>query len=328
MKSARRRLMALALLPLAAPLALRGQPRKPWRIGYLAQAEPQVNENSLGQFRRGLTELGYTEGTDYILEVRNAQGSPDRMKVFAAELARLRVDVIVAGATPPAVAAMKATRSIPIVFAIAGDPVGSGLAQSFARPGSNITGLALAFDEVSPKWLELLQTVRTRISRVAVISNPTNESMRNMLEPLTVSARGSSVALILHDIAPGTDTQAALEKVKADRPDGLVVLPDGYIRTQARHIADAAIRMRVPAVYGNRTYTEEDGGLMSYGPDQRENYRRAAIYVEKIVKGAKPADLPIERAAKFELVINLRSAKAAGLTIPPVLLARADKVIE
>jgi putative tryptophan/tyrosine transport system substrate-binding protein len=325
LNTSRRRLLGLALLPLAS--AVRAQPRKPWRIGYLAQAAPQVNPDSLGQFKLGLEELGYAEGRDYALLVRNAEGDPARLDAFAAEFVRTRVDIIVAGTTPPAVAAMKATRSIPIVFAVAGDPVGSGLVQTLARPGGNATGNALAFDELCQKWLELLLTLRPRLSRVVVLTNPTNDSMRNMLEPLGISARSAKVALITHELSPGGDAKAALKKVRADRPDGLVVLPDAYIRTQLAHIANAAVRMRIPAVYGNRPYAEA-GGLMSYGADQREHFRRTATYVDRILKGAKPAELPVERPTKFELVINLKSAKVVGITIPPALLGRADAVIE
>jgi putative tryptophan/tyrosine transport system substrate-binding protein len=327
MQKARRRYLALLLAPFAAPSGVFAQQRKPWRIGYLAQAAPQVNPDSLGQFRKGLEELGYVEGRDYALLVRNAEGKPERLDAFAAELVRMPVDIIVAGTTPPAVAAMKATRSIPIVFAVAGDPVGSGLVQALARPGGNATGNALAFDELCQKWLELLLTLRPRSSRVVVLTNPTNDSMRSMLEPLGVSARHSNVALMAHELSPGGDPKAALEKVKADRPDGLVVLPDAYIRTQLAHIANAAVRMRIPAVYGNRPFAEA-GGLMSYGADQREHFRRTATYVDRILKGAKPAELPVERPTKFELVINLKAAKAAGLTIPTSLLGRADAVIE
>jgi putative tryptophan/tyrosine transport system substrate-binding protein len=327
LKGARRRLLGLLLLPLAVLPVARAQPRKPWRIGYLAQAAPQVNPDSLGQFRKGLEELGYAEGRDYALLVRNAEGNPQQLDAFAAELVRMPVDIIVAGTTPPAVAAMKATRSIPIVFAVAGDPVGSGLVQALGRPGGNVTGNALAFDELCQKWLELLLTLRPRLSRVVVLTNPTNDSMRSMLEPLAASARASNVALIAHDLSPGSDPKPVLEKVKADRPDGLVVLPDAYIRTQLAHVANFAVRMHIPAVYGNRPFAEA-GGLMSYGADQREHFRRAATYVDRILKGAKPAELPVERPTKFELVINMKAAKAAGLTIPTSLLSRADAVIQ
>jgi putative ABC transport system substrate-binding protein len=320
--------IAWILLLFALPLAGEAQQAgKSWRIGYLAQASPHVGTDALGEFKRGLRELGYVEGQQYIMEVRNAEGRPERLQEFAAELVALRVDVIVAGTTPPAVAAMRVTRSIPIVIGLAADPVGSGLVQSLARPGGNVTGSALAYDEVSGKWLELLTTVRGRLSRVAVLSNPTNESMPVMLGPLHASARALNVLLTIHDFAPGSAPDGVLDAVRRDRPNGLVVLPDAFIRTHVRRIADLATRMRVPAIYGNRPYAEA-GGLMSYGPDLRESFRRAALYVDKIFKGARPTDLPIERPTKFEFVVNLKSAKAAGLTIPASLLARADQVIE
>jgi putative ABC transport system substrate-binding protein len=321
----RRRFLGLVLL--AAPVVARAQPRKPWRIGYLAQAAPAVGPDTLGQFRVGMKALGYEEGPHYVLEIRDAEGSPDRLDQFAAELASLKVDIIVASSTPPAVSAVKATQSIPIVMAISGDPVGSGLVRSLARPGGNVTGTALAFDEVSRKWLELLMAVRPRLSHVVVISNPANVSMRGMLDPLAASSRALNVKLSVQDFAPGEGPENLFAKVRRERPDGLIVLPDAYIRTHVRAIADGLARLQLPAVYGVGAYAEL-GGLMSYGPDQREHYRRAATYVEKILKGAKPADLPVELPTRFEFVINLKSARAAGLAIPPSLVARADKVIE
>src|SRR5688500_5922684 len=203
MKATRRRLLGLVLVPLAAPFIARAQPRKPWRVAYLAQADPGVGAATLGQFRNGMKGLGYEEGRDYLLELRNAKGSPDRLQKFAEELVALRPDVIVASSTPPAVAALKATRSIPIVMAISGDPIGSGLVKSLARPGGNVTGTALAFDEVSRKWLELLMNLRPRLSHVGVFSNPANVSMRGMLEPLAASAGTLGVRLTVHDLVAG-----------------------------------------------------------------------------------------------------------------------------
>lgn len=301
--------------------------RTPWRIGYLAQASPQVGPDALGELKKWLSELGYAEGHQYVMEVRNAEGRPERLQQFAAELAALRVDVIVAASTPPAVAAMRATRSIPIVIGVSADPVGSGLVHSLARPGGNVTGTAVAFDEVSHKWLELLAAVRGNLSRVAVLSNSSNESMPAMLGPLHVAARVLKVRLTVHDFTPPRTPQDIFDAVGAERPDGLVVLPDAFIRIHSHRIAELAARMRLPAIYGSRQYVD-DGGLMSYGPDFRENFRRAATYVEKILKGAKPADLPIERPTKFDLVINLRTAGGLGITIPTSLRVRADTVIE
>lgn len=327
MKNARRRLLGLALLPLAAPLVARAQQRKPWRIGYLAQADAAIGPDTLGQFSNGMQALGYEEKRDYLLEVRNAKGSPQRLDEFAAELAALRVDVIVASSTPPAVSALKATRSIPIVMAISGDPVGSGLIKSFARPGGNVTGTTLAFDEVNRKWLELLVTVRPGLSRVGVISNPANVSMRGMLDPLAASTRALNLKLTVYDLAPGDDADSVLAKLRRDPPDGVIVLPDAHIRSYVPQISQGLARMQLAAVHGVAAYAEM-GGLMSYGPDQRAHYRRAAAYVEKIMKGAKPAEIPVEFPTTFEFVVNLKSAKDAGITIPAALLARADKVIK
>ena len=326
MKAARRRLLGLAL-GLAAPLRLLAQSRKPWRIGYLAQADPAVGPDTLGQFKNGMKGLGYQEGRDYVLEVRNAGGNPQRLQRLADELAALRPDVIVASSTPPASAALRATRSIPIVMAISGDPVGSGLVKSLARPGGNVTGTALVFDELSGKWLELLLQLRPGLSNLAVVSNPTNVSMKGMLEPLAAAARAQKLNLTEYGFGPGTDAQALLAGLKGDQAEGLIILPDAYIRSRLRELVDGAERLRLPVITGVAAYAEA-GALMSYGSDQREHYRRSAIYVDKILKGAKPADLPVELPTRFEFVINLKSAKAAGVTIPPSLLSRADKVIQ
>ncbi|HEY8252071.1 MAG TPA: ABC transporter substrate-binding protein [Burkholderiales bacterium] len=326
MKTARRRLLALGLAPFAAPISTWAQPRKPWRIGYLAQADAAVGPDTLGQLRAGMKDLGYEEKRDYLLEVRNAKGSPERLDQFAAELAALRVDLIVASSTPPAVSALKATRSIPIVMAISGDPVGSGLIKSFARPGGNVTGTTLAFDEVNRKWLEMLIAIRPGLSHVGVVSNPANVSMRGMLDPLEASSRALSLKLTVHHLSPGEDAETLLGKLKRNPPEGLIVLPDAHIRTYVPQIAQGLARMRLPAVYGVAAYAEM-GGLISYGPDQRAHYRRAAAYVEKILKGANPAEIPVEFPTRFEFVVNLKSAREAGLSIPHELLLRADKVI-
>ena len=325
MRVARRRLLALGLLPFAARVG--AQPRQPWRVAYLAQADPAVGPDTLGQFRNGMKGLGYEEGRHYVLEVRNAQGDPARLQQFAQELAARRPDVIVASSTPPAVSALKATRTIPIVMASSGDPVGSGLVQSLGRPGGNVTGTALAFDEVSRKWLELLMTLRPRLSHVGVVSNPANVSMRGMLDPLGTAVRDLGLKLTVHEFAPGEGADVLLGKLRRDRPDGLIVLPDAYIRSHIEDLSNGLASMQLPNIHGVAAYAEL-GGLMSYGPDQREHYRRAATYVEKILKGAKPADMPVELPTRFEFVVNLKSARAAGITMPPALLVRADKVIQ
>jgi putative tryptophan/tyrosine transport system substrate-binding protein len=316
------------LLILAVSARAEAQPPgKLWRIGYFAQAASAVGADTLGEFKRALGDLGYIEGQHYVLLVRDAGGQPERLQPLATELASAAVDIIVTASTPPALAALRATRSIPIVMAISADPVANGLVQSLARPGGNVTGMALAFDEISRKWLELLMAVRAPIARVVVLSNPTNESMRVMLQPLDASARVLSVKLSVHELAPGASPDTVLDSVRRERPDALVVLPDAFLRTHITRIAETAARMRAPAIYGNGAYVDA-GGLMSYGADQRQSYRRAAAYVDRILKGAKPADLPVERPTKFELVINQKAARAAGLTMPASILLQADRVIE
>jgi putative ABC transport system substrate-binding protein len=319
---------ALALGTVAPSLGAGAQPATtPSRIGWLAQGSAEAGGATISAFREGLRQLGYAEGRQYLLEARYANGRSDRLPGLAAELAALPVDVIVAPSTPSALAAMEATRTIPIVMVTVADPVGSGLIRSFARPGANVTGTALALDEVSYKWLELLKTVRGHLSRVAVIHNSTNRSMPAMLRPLEASARALNVALTLHDLTLAEKLASVFDGVAGERPDGLVVLPDALLLSRRAHVVQQVARMRVLAIYGTRLYVEA-GGLMSYGADFLHNHRRAASYIDKILKGAQPGDLPVERPTKFELVINIKTAKALGLTIPPSLLLQAESVIE
>ena len=313
---------------LAAPLAAGAQTaRKPWRIGWLDQGSAEGGGPSIAAFRNGLKELGYADGQQYFTELRHADGRTEQLPALAAELVALPVDLIVAPSTPSALAASQATQAIPIVIVTVADPVGSGLVRSFSRPGGNVTGTALALDEVSQKWLELLRTVRGRLSRVAVLQNSTNRSMPAMLKSLEVSGRTLNVRLILHDFAKAETLVTVFSSIADDRPEGLVVLPDAFLQNQRARILEQVARMRLPAIYGTRGDVSA-GGLMSYGPDFLANYFRAASYVDKILTGAKPGDLPVEQPTKFELVINMRTAKALGLTIPPSLLQRADQVIE
>ncbi len=318
----------LAFSLLASPLAAEAQPAgKPWRIGLLSQGAAQPSAPGLNAFRDGLRELGYAEGQQYFLEARYADGQSERLPRLAADLVALQLDVIVAPSTPAALAAMQATKAIPIVTVTVADPVGSGLVQSFSRPGGNVTGLALGLDEVSHKWLELLKTVRGRLSRVAVLQNSTNRSMPAMLGPLEASAQVLNVTLTLHDFPPTGTLERVFDAVGRDRPEGLVVLPDAFLQTQRAPILQQIAGMRLPAIYAQRLEVLA-GGLMSYGPDFQDNYRRAATYVDKVLNGAKPGDLPVERPRKFELLINMKTAKALGLTIPPALLLQANEVIQ
>lgn len=274
-----------------------------------------------------MQEHGYSEGRDYVMHIRVADGINERLPPLAAELVRLPVDVLVANSTPAAEAAKQATRSIPIVTVAVADPVGSGLVQSLSRPGGNVTGTAWALDEVSYKWLELLKATRSDLLRVAVIYNSANSSMAAMLRPLETAAQALGLGLTAHDFTNAAASTSVFSALANDRTQGLVVLPDAFLFDQRHRIADAAARMRLPAIYGGWRYVEA-GGLMSYGPDALESPSRAAAFVDKLLKGAKPADLPIERSRKFEMVVNLKAATAIGITIPQAVLLRADRIIQ
>jgi putative ABC transport system substrate-binding protein len=302
-------------------------PTRPWRIGWLHQGSRPPNIVQEDAFRAGMRALGYTEGHHYVLELRYAEGRPERHSPLAAQLVALPVDVILGLSTPTAIAASRATSTIPIVIVLVADPVGSGLARSLARPGGNVTGTALALDEVSQKWLELLRTVRPRLSRVAVLSNPSNQSMSVMLTPLESSAQALDVKLSVHDLSQTERVDSVLNAVTAGRPDALIVLPDAFLFDHRARIADTAARLRLPDMYGTRRWLDA-GGLMSYGPQFIDNFRRAATYVDKILKGARPGDLPIERPTKYELVVSRKAAEARGLTLPQSVLQRADDVIQ
>lgn len=320
--------LGIFLVVLLLPLAGHSQPSaKVWRIGFLAQATPETSAAGLNAFREGLRELGYAEKRNYVLEIRFADGQSERLPALAADLVAVPVDVIVTPSTPSALAAMQMTRTTPIVIVTVADPVGSGLVQSFSRPGGNVTGLALALDEVSHKWLEFLRSVRGRLSHVAVLQNSTNRSMPAMLGPLQASAASLNVALKVHDWTPAGRLERVVEALNSERPDGLVVLPDAFLQGQRARIIEQAARLRLPAVYAVRADALA-GGLLSYGPDFLDNYRRAGTYVDKVLNGARPGDLPVERPKKFELVVNMRTAKALRITIPPALLLQADHVIE
>jgi putative ABC transport system substrate-binding protein len=320
--------LGISVFVLLLPLAVHSQPTgKVWTIGFLAQATQESSAAGLNAFREGLRELGYAEKRNYILEVRFANGQTERLPALAADLVAVPVDVIVTPSTPSALAAMQTTRTVPIIIVTVADPVGSGLVQSFSRPGGNVTGLALALDEVSHKWLEFLRSVRGRLSHVAILQNSTNRSMPAMLGPLQASATALNVTLKVHDWTPSGRLERVIEALNADRPDGLVVLPDAFLQGERARIIEQLARLRLPAVYAVRADALA-GGLMSYGPDFLDNYRRAGSYVDKVLNGARPGDLPVERPKKFELVVNMKTAKALRLTIPPALLLQADQVVE
>jgi putative ABC transport system substrate-binding protein len=315
---------------LAAPLAAGAQPApRNARIGYLATnlaTTPHLQD----AFRQGLRDLGYVEGRNLVIEYRSAEGKSDRLAVLAAELVALNIDVIVAPGTPQALAAKQATRTLPIVFATAADPVGSGLVTSLARPGGNVTGLSILAPALVGKRLELLTQALPGVSRVAVLWQQGGHDERtdnDILKEAGVAARVLGVGLQFVEVRGPADFDRAFSDMTRARAGALTVLTGIMFLNERRRLVDLTAKNRLPAVYGGRDFVDA-GGLLSYGPNLADLYRRAATYVDKILKGAKPGDLPIEQPTKFELVINLKTAKALGLTIPPSLLQRADQVIE
>ncbi len=315
---------------LAAPLAVEAQQAaKIARIGWLAvnlAAAPRLEE----AFRQGLRDLGYVEGRNVVIEYRDAEGKPERLPALAAELVALKVDVIVAPNTPQALAAKQATRTLPIVFSFVADPVASGLVTSLARPGGNVTGLSSLTPELVGKRLELLTQAVPGVSRVAVLWQPGFQGERtdkDMLKGADVAARALGVRLQFVEAQDPADIDRAFSDMTRARAGALTLLGSTMFITERRRLVDLAAKNRLPAVYARREYVDA-GGLMSYGSNIADLFRRTAIYVDKILKGAKPADLPVEQPTKFELVINLKTAKALGLTIPPSLLGRADEVIQ
>ena len=324
------RLIGLAViltLNLMLPPAGEGQPPgKIPRIGILAVGIPTTYISRHEAFRRGLREFGYVEGQNITIEYRYGEGTYERLPALAAELVRLKVDVIVAASAPETDAARRATASIPIVFALTGEPVGTGQVASLARPGGNITGMGLETG-LSAKQLQLLKEAFPHISRVAVLRNPTNLTAPLRWQRTQEAAPALGLALRLHDVRTADDIAGAFAAMTRERPDALLVLPDPFLLHHRASLAALTARERLPAITGVREYGEA-GLLMIYGADIADNYRRAAGYVAKILQGAKPADLPVQQPVKFELVINLKTAKALNLTIPPSVLGRADQIIE
>ncbi len=296
------------------------------RIGYLASTLAAANE----AFRQGLRDLGYVEGRNVVIEYRDAEGKLDRIPALAADLVALQVDVIVVPGTPAALATKQATRTIPIVFTWAADPVRSGLVTSLARPGGNVTGLSVLAPELVGKRLELLREAVPGASRIAVLWRPGDygeRTEREMLGEADVAARALGVRLQVVEARGPEDFDRAFSEMTRMRVDAVTVQSTNIFLVERRRLVDLAAKHRLPAMYLAREFVDA-GGLMSYAPNVANLFRRAATYVDKILKGAKPADLPVEQPTKFELVINLKTAKALGLTIPPSVLGRADEVIQ
>ncbi|HEY2920515.1 MAG TPA: ABC transporter substrate-binding protein [Candidatus Binatia bacterium] len=302
------------------------QPAKVPRIGYLTIPPLSAIVARTEAFRQGLRELGYVEGKNIVIEWRSAEGKAERLPSIAAELMRLKVHVIVTGGPAATRPAKEATNTIPIVMAQDSDPVGNGFVASLARPGGNITGLSTLAPEISGKQLELLKEIIPRLSRVAVFGSSTDPGNAQMLRETELAASAFGVKLQYLDILASKDFESAFRAASKGRADAVLLLPNPLVTPQRRQIAELAIKSRLPAIYYRREHVE-DGGLMTYGVRYTDLDRRAATYVDKILKGAKPADLPVEQPTKFELIVNLNTAKQIGLTIPPNVLARADRVI-
>ena len=315
---------------LAAPMAGEAQPReKVPRIGYLSpgSSSDSARLRRFEAFRQGLRERGYVEGQNVAIESRWAEGKYDRYPTLAADLVRLKVDVIVTVGGAATRAVQQATRTIPIVMSVVIDPVGSGFVPSLAHPGGNVTGLSMMAADLVGKQLAVLQEVTPKVVRVALLWNPANPGSLPQLRAAEAVARALRVRLQTLEARVPREIDSAFAAMTREQAGALVVLVDAIFTNQVGQIAELAAKSRLPSIYGQREYTEA-GGLMVYSSDPLDLETRAATFVDKILKGAKPADLPIEQPSKFELIINLKTAKALGLTIPPSLLARADQVID
>ena len=315
----------IAVSAAAWPLAARAQQTsKTGRIGYLAFRSPIPADDA---FLKGLVELGWVEGKNIIIERRFAAGSLERLKESAAELVNLKVDVIVAAASTATQAAKSVTASTPIVFANAGDPVGQRFVQSLAHPGGNITGIAFdASPDITAKQAQLLIEAVPKASRLAVLWNPASAFLHSYWSAIKTAAPMLRVNLQSLEVREPNEFERAFDAMTHEHADGLVILSDTFTTFYRARLAELAAKHRLPTMYGHDQYTEA-GGLMSYGPSLSDGYRRSAKFVDKILKGDKPADLPVEQPTTFELIINLKTAKALGLEIPSTLLSRADKVI-
>ena len=296
-------------------------------IGYLGNSSPTLESNLVQAFREGLRRLGYVEGQNLVIKYVWAEGQQERYAVLARELVSLKPDVILAAGTPGTLAAKQATQSIPIVTALAGEPVAAGLVSSLAKPGGNVTGLSTLAPELEGKRLELFKEAVPKLSRVVALLNPANPFTTIAWKATQPAAEALGVKLQPVEARSPNDLDRALATIKAARPDGLIVLPDRLLLAYRESIVQFTTKNRLPGMFPFRDFAQE-GGLMAYGPDYTDMFRRAATFVDKILKGAKPGDLPIEQPTKFELVINLKTARALGLTIPQTILLQADQVVE
>jgi putative ABC transport system substrate-binding protein len=308
------------------PLVARGQSKIP-RVGFMSNSTEALEANLVGSFRDGLRELGYEEGRNIAVEYRWADGNYDRFPALVAELIAAKVDVIVTAGTPAAMAVKRATTTVPLVMVAVGDPIGTGLVKNLARPEGNITGLSSIAPDLEGKRLQLLRDVVPKLSYVAMLYNSFNPFHDASMRQARAAAPNLSIKLQPYDVRKSEDLDGVFTAIRNDRPDALLILADRVFLHNRQRMMDFATEQRLPSV---NAYEElvEAGGLMSYGPSYEDMHKRAAIYVDKILKGAKPASLPIEQPTKFTFVINLKTAKALGVTVPPQLFGIADRLIE
>ncbi len=320
---------AVAGALLIPPLAVEAQhAQKVPRIGYLVQNSAEMSQGTFAAFREGLREHGWVEGQTIVVETRYAEGKVDQLPALVSELIRFKVDIIVTTSSGTTWAAKNATQSIPIVMGASANAVGEGLVSSLAHPGGNITGMTfLAGPEIAGKQLQLLKEMAPAASRIAVLTNPTNRSHAAFAREVKVAARSLGAQVQVLEAPNPDQLDSAFAAMTKERAAALLVLTDSMFVGQRRRVVDLAARSRLPALYSQKEFVD-DGGLISYGPSLVDMFRRAATHVDKILRGAKPSDMPIEQPTKFELVINLKTAKALGLTVPQSLLLRADEVIQ
>ena len=330
MTTRRKFLIALGTSVLAVPRgSLAQQPSKGARVGFLyfGSRQSSLDTGRYDAFVQGMRELGYVEGTNFIIEARFADGKPERLPALAAELVRLKVDVIVATGTPAYRALQHATTTIPVVITVTFDPVGDGFAASMARPGGNITGLTLGAADLGPKLLELLKAAMPKLSRVAVLVQPGNPAHPQRVVRIMSAAQKVGIQVVLAEAGTVPEIEREFAMMTKERANATIILADGFFLQESRIVAAQALKHRLPSISQLREYAEA-GGLMSYGPNSVDNFRRAATYVDKILKGAKPGELPFEEPTRYHLLINRKTALSLSLTIPQALLGQADEVIQ
>ena len=329
MVTRRRIVMALGVGALTPLISFAQQPPKVWRIGFLSQRHMELvdTDYAYGPFMQGLRELGYVAGKNIVIEWRSAEGKSERLPELAAELARLKPDALVAVGTPASLAVQKATTTLPIVMINAGDPIGTGLVKNLARPGGNLTGFSLMTAEIRPKQLEILREMVPALSRVAIMVNPANTSNITESKQLQTAAQRFGVTIQFVEARTPQEIASGFVEMARQNARALLLPRDALFIQQREQILQLLAKHRLPCISGYGEFAEA-GGLMSYGPKLRENYRRAAIYVDKILKGANPGELPVEQPTTFELAVNLKTAKALGIKVPQTIMIQATKVID